>query len=348
MPGSEASNLRWKSPDATKLRITFEDNGTSGQTLQVLTGSAYDQNPGSWVAGTPNTTVNGNQITINSRGKITADFEITNNQTDFLISCRPTSGGMKIYNIAVFVGEDVKVISTGYPDSNTMVVDGGEWLGSDGSGTPDGATVVEYQTYGGEGEVVNVNTDDNTILLKDLPGTDRNNRWIIGATDTSGNAGNSGETGDAANATDFFVAAVLMLSTSRCLPQMSSCSPASSPPPHDGADSLKNIVWELNGATQDAGLTNPYKPTLSTNTTYTVRVKHQGNSLPDSAWSVTSTTFTTGATRNIYTYYKERVELLEARLAGIEADEIVDDATDVTLLTAFANLVERVEALENP
>ena len=78
-----------------------------------------------------------------------------------------------------------------------------------------------------------------------------------------------------------------------------------------------------------------------------MRVKHQGNSLEDSAWS-TSTTFTTGATRNLYTYYKERVELLEARLAGIEADEIVDDATDVTLLTAFANLVERVEALENP
>ena len=78
-----------------------------------------------------------------------------------------------------------------------------------------------------------------------------------------------------------------------------------------------------------------------------MRVKHQGNSLPDSDWSE-ATTFTTGATRNLYTYYKERVELLEARLAGIEADEIVDDATDVTLLTAFANLVERVEALENP
>ena len=69
--------------------------------------------------------------------------------------------------------------------------------------------------------------------------------------------------------------------------------------------------------------------------------------MEDSPWS-DQTTFTTGATRNIYTYYKERVELLEARLAGIEADEIVDDATDVTLLTAFANLVERVEALENP
>ena len=117
MPGSESSNIRWKSPDATKLRITFEDNGASGQTLQVLTGSAYDQNPGSWVAGTPNTTVNGNQITINSTGKVTADFEITNNQNDFLIDC-PTPVGMKIYNIADFAEENVKVVSTGYPDSN--------------------------------------------------------------------------------------------------------------------------------------------------------------------------------------------------------------------------------------
>ena len=32
-------------------------------------------------------------------------------------------------------GEEYRVISTGYPDSNTMVVDGGEWIGSDGSGT---------------------------------------------------------------------------------------------------------------------------------------------------------------------------------------------------------------------
>ena len=46
-----------------------------------------------------------------------------------------------------------------------MVVDGGEWLGSDGSGTADAETIVEYQTNGGQGEIVSVNTDDNTILL---------------------------------------------------------------------------------------------------------------------------------------------------------------------------------------
>ena len=30
--------------------------------------------------------------------------------------------------------DEVTVISTGYPDSNTMTVDGGEWGGLDGSG----------------------------------------------------------------------------------------------------------------------------------------------------------------------------------------------------------------------
>ena len=113
------------------------------------------------------------------------------------------------------------------------------------------------------------------------------------------------------------------------------------------ADTLKNIVWELNGAEQNAGTSNPYSPTLSTDTTYTVRVKHQGNALEDSPWS-DSTTFTTGATRNLYTYYKERVEVLENRLAGLEADEVVDDATDITLLTVVADLIQRVETLENP
>ena len=92
-------------------------------------------------------------------------------------------------------------------------------------------------------------------------------------------------------------------------------------------------------------MSNPYKPTLNINTEYTVRVKHQGNSLDDSEWS-TATTFTTGATRNLYTYYKERVELLESRLSSIEADEVNDDATDTVLINTVANLIERIEQLE--
>ena len=211
----------------------------------------------------------------------------------------------------------VHVISTGYPDSNTMVVDGGEWNNGD---------VVEYQTNGGQGDIVSVNTDDNTILLSETG--DRDNRWIA-----ENKAG-----------TDFYVAGPSIIDDPLLTAdvELQSTDFATTP---ENTDTLKNIVWELNGAEQNAGVSNPYKPTLNTNTTYTVRVKHQGNSLNDSAWS-TATTFTTGATRNLYTYYKERVELLESRLASIEADEVNDDATDTVLITTVANLLERIEQLE--
>ena len=39
-------------------------------------------------------------------------------------------------------------------------------------------------------------------------------------------------------------------------------------------------------------------------------------------------------------------ELLAARVAAIESNEVSDDAVDTTLLVALANLVARVEALE--
>ena len=177
-----------------------------------------------------------------------------------------------------------------------------------------GDSHVEYQTNGGEGEIVSVNTDDNTILLTNTG--DRDNRWIVGATDTSGNAGNSGETGDAANAEDFYVAGPSIVDTPLLTAdvELKSTNFATTP---DGVDTLKNIVWELNGATQDAGLSNPYKPTLNINTTYTVRVKHQGNSLPDSDWSE-ATTFTTGATRNLHTYYQDLIAGLVSRIEDLE------------------------------
>ena len=41
-----------------------------------------------------------------------------------------------------------------------------------------GDTRVEYQTNGGQGEIVSVNTTDNTLLIKDLGSNTRDNRWI--------------------------------------------------------------------------------------------------------------------------------------------------------------------------
>ena len=283
---------------------------------------------------------------------VTSDTAVDTSKTSLATAPIASSATFQLYDMpSGFSGNSIKEIRLQCNTGSSVVLHAiyinGQLLvdsGIAGAPTPNGDTSVTYQTNGGQGSIVSVNTDNNTILLTNTG--DGDNRWIIGTTDSAGNAGNSGETGDAAGAKDFYVAGPISYDRPLLTADVELLSSNFATTP-DNADSLKNIVWELNGATQDAGLSNPYKPTLSTDTTYTVRVKHQGNSLEDSAWS-TSTTFTTGATRNLYTYYKERVELLEARLAGIEADEIVDDATDVTLLTAFANLVERVEALENP
>ena len=41
-----------------------------------------------------------------------------------------------------------------------------------------GDSRVEYQTNGGQGTIISVNTDDNTLLIKNLDSNTRDNRWI--------------------------------------------------------------------------------------------------------------------------------------------------------------------------
>ena len=67
----------------------------------------------------------------------------------------------------------VTVISTGYPDSNTMVVDGGEWLGSDNSGEATGDTQVTFGPVTGTGTFQSADLDANTITM-----SVSNDRWI--------------------------------------------------------------------------------------------------------------------------------------------------------------------------
>ena len=342
-------------PDSNSMVV---DGGTWGGEGTISYNSANGSNaidPNNIFDGNENTfgtfTVDGSFIGFDSTGNnLRVKFILDKLHPDHKIYVQPkvnggwTNSGTFDYNglnyidfDGVAAGTEIDTVFTmpdGYDGEARLSATGGNTLKDSTrisiySSYSAGDTHVEYQTKGGQGDIVSVNTDDNTILLSDTG--DRDNRWIA----------------ENKAATDFFVAGPQIVDDPLLTADVELESSIFSTTP-DGVDSLKNIVWELNGVTQDAGLTNPYKPSgLALNTTYTVRVKHQGNSLADSAWS-TSTTFTTGATRNLYTYYKERVELLETRLAGIEADEIVDDATDVTLLTAFANLVQRVEALENP
>ena len=179
----------------------------------------------------------------------------------------------------------------------------------------------------------------------------RNNRWIKGSIDIDGNAGNSGETGDAAGAKDFYVAGGMVSDDPTLTADIRlQCSEFATTP--ENVDTLKNIVWEiknndLNSTIEEpAGTVNPYKPlNLQVDTSYTVRVKHQGNSLDDSEFSG-SITFKTGLTRNIREHYQQKIDVLQSRIASIEADEVNDDATDTALLTLLANLVQRVNALE--
>ena len=195
------------------------------------------------------------------------------------------------------------------PDNNKMVVDGGQW--SDGD-------IVEYQTKGGKGDIVSVNTDDKTLLIANTG--DRDNRWVA-----ENKAG-----------TDFYVAGPSIIDSPLLTNDVDlRCSDFATTPL--GVDTLKEIVWKINGTEYSANTTNPWKPLekLPTNSIVTVAVKHIGNTLGESNYS-SDVTFETGASmRSLFT-----------RIAALEAGELIDDATDTALLTLLSNLAIRVQALE--
>ena len=112
------------------------------------------------------------------------------------------------------------------------------------------------------------------------------------------------------------------------------------------ADTWKNTRWELetggNKTYYDVADETTWKPgsaILSPNTTYKVRVQHEGNLLDPSEQSGT-VTITTGASRNMY-------ELVTNRLASLEAAEVADNAGDTALLNIITELANRVQTLEN-
>ena len=161
-----------------------------------------------------------------------------------------------------------------------------------GAPTPVVDTHVEYQTNGGEGTIIDINTDDNTLLV--INSGDGDNRWI---------AENKADT-------DFYVAGPNYVDSPLLTTNVELQSSEFSTDP-DGVDGLKEIIWNLNGVDQPGTTLNPYKPTgLSFNTEYTVKVKHVAQSIGESEWS-TSTTFTTGASRSLKEYYVKQIRELE-------------------------------------
>ena len=189
-----------------------------------------------------------------------------------------------------------------------------------------GATKVEYETLGGQGEIISVNTDNKTLLIKDLNSNTRDNRWI---------AENKADT-------EFYVAGPEkvdrpLLTTNVWLESSAfSTTPATDA---DGAplDALKTITWSIKPDGGDemiqtagpSGTSNPYQPTgLTLNTWHTIKVKHEGLLLGESIgpWS-TSTRFQTGASRSLKEHYVTQIRELEQQLAAAQGTKTrsVDD-----------------------
>ena len=153
---------------------------------------------------------------------------------------------------------------------------------------------VEYQTNGGQGNVISVDSDNNEILIQDTG--NRDNRWIA----------------DNQAGTDFAVAGPEFVDKPLLTADVWLKSSAFATTP-EGIDGLKGIIWKLNGVEQPETTDNPYKPTgLAIETFYTVEVRHVGFLLGISEWS-TATTFETGRTRNLRDYYETKIAELEAK-----------------------------------
>ena len=180
-----------------------------------------------------------------------------------------------------------------------------------------GPSKVEYQTAGGKGEIVDVDTVNNKVYLTDTTNSDE--RWI--AVNKAG--------------TDFCVAGPSYvdnpLLTNNVWLESSAFSTTPSNNPNTGGplDALETITWSITPDGGDemiqvagvSGTDNPYRPTgLVLSTWHTIKVKHKGLLLGESEgpWSP-STRFKTGSSRSIKEHYLKRIKVLE--------DEVEDAKT---------------------
>ena len=114
---------------------------------------------------------------LEATGRVSDTDEVTSTNNKYrYYMFHKDSGDMNPANYGIpdsILDRAVHVVSTNLAN-NTMVVDGGKWLGSDGSGEADSDRHVEYQTKGGQGNVIKI--DNKDIYLSDTGG--RDNRWI--------------------------------------------------------------------------------------------------------------------------------------------------------------------------
>ena len=300
---------------------TWTDYATNANFSKV-----FDGNDATYVANI------GNPVTYTYTGKLTGKVEVTIGNFKNLLGSGETyelnsSGNVVTISptefdvwkeIGTLDDEAMSITITGLSGNSALIsgikVDGQRLVDPTIAGAPNpiGDNHVEYQTNGGQGDIVSVNTDDNTLVIKDTG--DRDNRWIKG----------------------FSVAGPTVIDTPLLTNDVELRGSDFATTPAD-ADTLKEIVWSINGTEYSAGVTNPWSPLekLPTNSTVTVKVKYKGNTLEDSDWSP-DVTFTTGST----------MRSLFSRIAALEANDVTDDATDTALLTLIAGLAARIQALE--
>jgi hypothetical protein len=230
-------------------------------------------------------------------------------------------------------------------NAKTITVDGGDWYADpansgDGSGDANGdteVTCVSPLKAPTNWNVERINEASRQLHVSHATPDDNAQVWVA----------NDNQAG-----TDFNVTAARTIVGDELLTadvELKSSDFATTPA---DSDTLKNIVWKIKNndlnteVEESASLTNPYKPSLNTGTSYTVSVKHQGNTLDDSEYSETPVTFKTGSSRNLYEYQRAQIESLTTRVGGLEANDVTDDATDTALLTLIAGLAARIQTLE--
>ena len=300
---------------------TWTDYATNANFSKV-----FDGNDATYVANI------GNPVTYTYTGKLTGKVEVTIGNFKNLLGSGETyelnsSGNVVTISptefdvwkeIGTLDDEAMSITITGLSGNSALIsgikVDGQRLVDPTiaGAPTPIGDNHVEYQTNGGQGDIISTDPNTNTLVIADTG--DRDNRWIKG----------------------FSVAGPSVIDTPLLTNDVELRGSDFATTPAD-ADTLKEIVWSINGTEYSAGVTNPWSPLekLPTNSTVTVKVKYKGNTLEDSDWSP-DVTFTTGST----------MRSLFSRIAALEANDVTDDATDTALLTLIAGLAARIQALE--
>ena len=220
---------------------TWTDYATNANFSKV-----FDGNDATYVANI------GNPVTYTYTGKLTGKVEVTIGNFKNLLGSGETyelnsSGNVVTISptefdvwkeIGTLDDEAMSITITGLSGNSALIsgikVDGQRLVDPTIAGAPNpiGDNHVEYQTNGGQGDIISTDPDTNTLVIADTG--DRDNRWIKG----------------------FSVAGPSVIDTPLLTNDVELRGSDFATTPAD-ADTLKEIVWSINGTEYSAGVTNP-------------------------------------------------------------------------------------------